>query len=364
LTLGFLAAAAVRIYIGTYTGPDSKGIYTSVLDPDKGTLSEPALAATVANPSFLVLHPNGKVLYAASEVEEGETKSGSVHAFAIDAATGALRALGRQSSEGGSPCHLTVSSAGTHVLVANYGGTVASLPITDDGGLAPAVSVIRHEGSSVNPERQKGPHAHSINLDPAGRFAFAADLGLDKILAYAFDDKGKLSAVTSAHVSVPPGSGPRHFTFHPSGRYAYLNNEMFSNVTAFRYDAEKGRLEELQTLSTLPADFTGKNNSTAEVQCSPDGRFVYVSNRGHDSIAIFSVDEKTGKLTAAGHVSTGGRKPRNFRIDPSGRWLIAANQDSGDVVVFAIDGTTGGLKPSGSRIAVGHPVCVKLAPAP
>jgi 6-phosphogluconolactonase len=370
LSASFTAAAekpapSFRVYLGTYTqNAESKGIYTSVLDTSSGKLAEPVLAATVENPSFLVLHPNGKSLYAASEVKQGEKMTGLVYAFAIDTATGALRALNHQSSEGGGPCHITVSSTGKHLLVANYSaGNIASLPIAEDGSLGAAVSVIQHEGSSVNKDRQKGPHAHAINLDPAGRFAFANDLGIDKVLAYAFDDKGTLKAQESAHVSVPPGSGPRHFTFHPSGRYAYVNNELFSNVTAFRYDADKGKLEELHTLSTLPADFTG-TSSTAEVQCSADGRFVYVSNRGHDSIAIFSVDEKTGKLTAAGHVSTQGKTPRNFRIDPSGRYLVAANQGTGNVVVFAIDPKTGGLTPTGSSINVARPVCVKFAAMP
>lgn len=357
------AAEPIRVYLGTYTDAGSQGIYTTVLDASTGRLGEPELAATVENPSFLVIHPNRKYLYAASEVEQGEKASGRVHAFAIDPKTGALRALDHQSSEGGSPCHLTVSSTGGHLLVANYGGTIASLPISEDGTLGPAASVVRHEGSSVNKDRQLAPHAHAINLDAADRFAFAADLGVDKVLAYAFDDKGTLKAQEAAHVSVPPGSGPRHFTFHPSGRYAYLNNELFSNVTAFTYDPGKGVLKEIQTLSTLPAGFTGIS-STAEVQCSPDGRHVYVSNRGHDSIAIFAVDEATGKLTAAGHAPTEGKKPRNFRIDPSGRYLVAANQDTGNVVVFAVDPKTGGLSPTGSSIAVPRPVCVKFWTAP
>jgi 6-phosphogluconolactonase len=357
-------APSFRVYLGTYTNTESKGIYTSVLDTSSGKLAEPTLAATVEDPSFLVLHPSGRFLYAASEVEQGGKKAGLVYAFAIDPTTGALRVLNHQSSEGGAPCHLTVSSTGRNLLVANYsGGNIASLPIAEDGSLGAALSVIQHEGSSVNKDRQTRPHAHAINLDPSDRFAFAADLGIDKVLAYAFDDKGMLKAQESAHVSVPPGSGPRHFTFHPSGRYAYLNNELFSNVTAFRYDAATGKLEELQTSSTLPADFAG-TSSTAEVQCSADGRFVYVSNRGHDSIAIFSVDEKTGKLTAGGHVSTGGKTPRNFRIDPSGRYLVAANQGSGNVVVFAIDPKTGGLTPTGSSINVARPVCVKFASMP
>jgi 6-phosphogluconolactonase len=356
-------APPVRVYLGTYTDGGSKGIYSSLLDPATGRLSDPVLAATVENPSFLVLHPNGRFLYAVGEMAEGDKKAGRVYAFAVDAKTGALQLLNQQSSEGGWPCHLTLSATGKHLLVANYGGSIASLPIAADGRVGPAISAIRHEGSSVNKERQEGPHAHSINLDAADRFAFAADLGLDKVLVYAFDETGTLKPHKPAHVSLAPGAGPRHFAFHPDGRHAYVNNELLSTVTAFRYDAGKGVLEEIQTVSTLPADFKG-TSSTAEVQVAPDGRHVYVSNRGHDSIAIFSVDETTGKLTPSGHTSTGGKKPRNFRIDPSGRHLVVANQDSGNVVVLAIDPKTGGLTPSGPPIALSKPVCVKFAPMP
>jgi 6-phosphogluconolactonase len=251
------------------------------------------------------------------------------------------------------------------VLVANYGGgSVSVLPIQSDGRLGPATGFVQHEGSSVNPRRQERPHAHSMNLDAANRFAFAADLGLDKVLVYRFDaNRGTIVPNDPPAATVAPGSGPRHFAFHPRGRNAYVINEMTSTVTAFRYDAGRGRLTELHTISTLPQGFTG-NNSTAEVQVHPSGRFLYGSNRGHDSIAIFSIDSDTGRLTQVGHQPTGGRTPRNFGIDPTGVYLLAANQESSTVTVFRIDPRTGRLTPTGQTVNVPVPVCVKMMAAP
>jgi 6-phosphogluconolactonase len=256
-----------------------------------------------------------------------------------------------------------VDKEGKNVLVANYGGgSVAALPIQADGRLREASSFIQHKGSSVNPKRQEGPHAHSINLDTANRFACAADLGLDQVLVYQFDaTKGTLTPHTPPFAAVAPGAGPRHFAFHPSGRYAYVINEMNSTVTAFTYDAQQGTLKELHTLSTLPAGFKG-NNSTAEVQVHPSGKFLYGSNRGHDSIAIFTIDQDTGRLTAAGHELTQGRTPRNFGIDPTGSYLLAANQATDTIVVFRIDPQTGNLKATGQTVSMPTPVCVKFVP--
>ncbi|HJS09091.1 MAG TPA: lactonase family protein, partial [Pirellulales bacterium] len=248
------------------------------------------------------------------------------------------------------------------VLVANYGGgSVAVLPIDKDGRLRPASSFVQHKGSSVNPKRQEAPHAHSINVDPAGAFAVVADLGLDKVLVYRFDAAaGTLTANDPPHATVSPGAGPRHFAFHPSGRFAYVINEMNSTVTAFAYDAKKGTLSEIDTKSTLPGPQQG--NSTAEVQVHPSGKFLYGSNRGHNSLAIFRIDEKTGALTAAGHQLTGGRTPRNFGIDPTGKFVLAANQGSDSVVVFRVDQETGKLEETGQSIKVPTPVCVKFLP--
>lgn len=353
----------MRVYFGTYTGKDSKGIYASELDLKTGALTEAQLVAETVSPAFVAVHPSKKYLYAVGEISEFQgKKTGVVSAFAIDAKSGKLTLLNQQSSQGTGPCHLVVDATGKAVLVANYGGgSVASLPIAADGKLGEAVSAIQHKGSSVNKGRQEAPHAHSINVDPANRFAFCADLGLDQILIYRFDaGKATLTANDPPYGVVAPGSGPRHFAFHPSSRYAYVCNEMTSGITAFSYDAAKGSLTEIHTLSTLPEPVKG--NSTAEIQVHPSGKFVYVSNRGHDSLAIFTIDQATGKITAAGHQKTGGRTPRNFGIDPTGQYILAANQSTHDVFVFRVDQATGQLTQVGSPIKVGSPVCVKFVP--
>jgi 6-phosphogluconolactonase len=357
------APATQRVYFGTYTNKEVKGIYMSELDMKTGTLSEPVLAAETTSPAFLAVHPSRKYLYCVSEISDfGGKKTGAVGAFSIDGKTGLLTAINKVSSAGAGPCHLSIDKTGKTVLVANYGGgSIASLPIGADGSLGEAASAIQHKGSSVDKGRQEAPHAHSINLDPANRFAFAADLGLDKILIYKFDAAAStLTPNDPGFGSVAPGSGPRHFSFHPNGRFAYVCNEMTSGITAFSYDAEKGALEELHTLSTLPEPVKG--NSTAECQVHPSGKFVYVSNRGHDSVAIFQIDQATGKLTAAGHQKSGGKTPRNFGIDPTGQFILAANQSSNDVFVFRVDQATGLLTATGSSIKVGSPVCVKFVP--
>jgi 6-phosphogluconolactonase len=290
-------------------------------------------------------------------------KTGSVSGYAVIPETGKLKPLNSQPSGGPGPCHVTVDKEGKNLLVANYsGGSVAVLPIADDGSLKEPSCVIQHKGTGPNKSRQEGPHAHSINLDPAGRFAFAADLGLDKLLIYRFDAaKGTLTPSDPPFASVAPGAGPRHLAFHPNGRFAYVINEMGMTVTAFAYDAERGALKELQTVPTLPAGReTTPADSTAEVAVHPSGKFLFGSNRGHNSIAIFSVDAETGKLTPAGHESTQGKTPRNFGIDPTGAFLLAANQDTSNVVVFRIDLKTGLLSPTGSSVQVPLPVCVKF----
>jgi 6-phosphogluconolactonase len=359
------ATKRFRVYIGTYTSPTCRGIYQTTLDVETGELLPPQLAAEIVSPSFLAIHPSQKFVYAANEIDEFDgQKSGAVTALSIDEATGALRVLNQQPSEGKHPCHLVVDSAGKNVLVANYSsGTVAVLPVdAASGRLGKATSTIQHTGSSVNKSRQEGPHAHSINLDAANRFAFAADLGLDKVLIYRFDGAaGTLQPNDPAAATLPPGSGPRHLAFHPSGRYAYVNNELTSTVTAFEYDSAKGSLTELQTLSTLPSGFSGEN-STAETVVHPSGSTVYVSNRGHDSIAVFQVDPSNGRLTAKGITATGGKTPRNFNVDPTGTYLLAANQSTNDIHVFRIAPNTGDLAPTGVKIEVGSPVCIRFLP--
>jgi 6-phosphogluconolactonase len=349
------------VYIGSYSPAEQEGIHCLELNMTTGKLTKLSGTRGVKNPSFLAIHPNKRYLYAVSEVDDtGGKPTGAVSAFAIDAKSGALKPLNWQSSGGGGPCHLTVDRRGRAVLVANYGGgSVESIPIGKGGRLNKPASFIQHKGSSVNPARQKGPHAHSINLDPSNRFAVAADLGLDKVLVYRFDSStGKLKPNDPPFVKVNPGGGPRHFSFHPSGRFAYACNEIASTVTAFRFDAKAGRLTPLQTTSSLPEPHKG--NSTAEVQVHPSGKFLYCSNRGHDSIAMFRIDQKTGRLTAIGHESTRGKTPRNFGIDPTGNFLLAANQSTNNVVVFRIDGRSGKLKATGISVKVPRPVCVKF----
>ena len=358
------APTGMLVYFGTYTGAKSKGVYVSRLDPASGTLTPPQLAAETSSPSFLAVHPTGNFLYTVNEVNTfGGKPTGSVSAFAIDRKSGLLKQLNQQSSEGPGPAHLIVDKDGLNVLVANYGGgSVAVLPLGKDGKLKSASALVQHTGSSVNPQRQKEPHAHSINLDPANRFAYVADLGLDKVLVYRFDARnGLLTLNNPPSASVQPGAGPRHLAIHPTGRFAYVINEMNCTITAFNNDSAKGELKELQTISTLPAKQAMQSGfSGAEVQVHPSGKFLYASNRGHDSIAVFAIDQNTGRLTYVENEPTQGSTPRGFGIDPDGSYLLAGNQKSNSVVVFRIDPQSGKLAPTGNKIEVGAPVCVKF----
>ena len=353
------------MYIGTYTGAKSKGIYLSRLNLATGALSAPSPVAETPNPSFLALHPTRDFLYSVNEVDTFDGKpSGSISAFAIDRASGGLKALNQQPSGGKGPAHLIVDAGGANVLAANYGGgSVAVLPIEQSGALRAPSSVIQHTGSSVNPGRQKEPHAHSVNLDASGRRAYVADLGLDKILIYGFDPaKGTLTPNDPPSASLPPGSGPRHVAIHPTGRFAYVINEMLLTIAAFARNSETGALTALQTVSTLPPGVASNASfSTAEVQVHPSGKFLYGSNRGHDSISVFAIDESTGRLTYVQTEPTQGSTPRAFGIDPTGAFLLAANQRSDKVVVFRIDRGTGRLTPAGVTIDVGAPVCITFA---
>lgn len=350
---------STMLYIGTYTSGRSQGIYLAHFATDTGKLGAPELAAETKNPTFLAVHPNGRFLYAVGEMDNfGGKRTGAISAYSIDKASGRLTPLNQQSSGGAGPCHLALDQTGKCLLVANYsGGSVAALPVKEDGRLGEPV-VIQHHGSSVNRQRQAGPHAHFITTDPANRFALACDLGLDKVLTYRLEPaRCSLETNDPPAVSVKPGSGPRHLAFHPNGRYIYLVNEMASTLDVLAYDAQRGALESLQTISTLPGDFKG-NSSCAEVQVHPSGKFVYGSNRGHDSIAVFAVDSATGKLKLVENQSTGGRTPRHFTLDPTGKWMLVENQDSNNIVVFRVDARTGRLDPTGQSIEVGAPVCI------
>ena len=350
------------VYVGTYTTGKSEGIYLYRINLSSGELKHVNTARGVVNPSFLTVDPQKRYLYAVNEVTDFEGKqSGAVSAFAINPKTRALQFLNQVPSSGGAPCYVTVDRTGRFVLVANYvGGNVSVISIGRDGRLGAVTDVDQHHGSSANADRQTGPHAHSIVLDHANRFAYSCDLGTDKIMIYRFDSrKGMLTANKQPWVQSKAGAGPRHFSFHPSGRYAYVMNELDSTVTAFRSDRINGTLKEAQTVRTLPEDFSGIN-TTADVHVSPSGKFLYGSNRGHNSIVVFGIDEKTGKLKLIGHTSTEGRTPRNFAIDPTGRFLLAANQDSDTIVTFRLDPATGRLKPTGFVTEVPSPVCLKI----
>jgi len=354
------------VYIGTYTGGKSKGIYVSRFDTANGRLGPPELAAESVSPSFLAIHPNHRFLYAANETGEfAGKKSGAVSAFVIDLNSGKLTPLNQQPSGGDGPCHVAVDKSGKTILVANYGGgSVEALPIKPDGSLDAPTSFIQHQGSSVDKQRQQRPHGHFITTDAANRFALACDLGLDQVVVYKFDPaNSSIVANDPPSASVPPGSGPRHLAFHAGGRFAYVINEMKCTMTAFSYDPARGEMKELQNISTLPEGETKKPNySTAEVEAHPSGKFLYGSNRGHDSIVVFATDPGTGKLTYVENVSTQGKTPRSFGIDPTGNYLLAANQDSENVVVFRIDQKTGRLAATASSIEVGKPVCVVFVP--
>ncbi len=358
--------ASIRVYFGTYTGQrsTSKGVYVSRLDLTSGALSTPELAIEASNPSFLAAHPKGRFLYAVNEVGRFEDKpTGSVSAFSIDQGTGKLTLLNHQASAGGGPAHLSLDKAGRHVLVANYGGgSVAVLPVDPDGKLRPASSSMQHTGSSVNPQRQKAPHAHAINLSPDDRFAYVPDLGLDKVMIYRFDAaKGVLTAAEPPFAVTAPGAGPRHIAIAPTGRTAWVINEIDCTIAAFTRDAQTGALTPLQTISTLPEGVPVKPGfSTAEVLLHPSGRFLYGSNRGHDTLTVYAVDPQSGKLTFVQNQSTLGRMPRGFNIDPSGAWLVAGNQESNTIAVFRIDRATGRLTPVGNPIELGMPVSVEF----
>ncbi|MCA1612619.1 MAG: lactonase family protein [Acidobacteria bacterium] len=350
------------LYVGTYTTGASEGIYIYRLNLLDGSLKREWAIAGIRDPSYLTLEPGGRFLYAVNEVENfGGAKSGAVSAFAVERKTGILRFLNQQASKGGAPCYVTTTESGRFVLVANYsGGNVAVLPVLPDGSLGEAVDVEQGAGTGPNRERQEAPHAHCVLLDRANKYAYSCDLGTDKVMVYRFDARGgSLSPNAPPSFSTKPGAGPRHLAFHPRGRFVYVLNELDSSVTALAHGAARGSLRELQTLGTLPTGFSGANTG-ADIHLTPDGRFLYCSNRGHDSIAGFWVDPRTGWLRPAGHTPTGGRTPRNFVIDPSGRLLLVANQKSDNIVTFRLDRRTGALSHTDQTASVPSPVCLKL----
>ena len=350
------------LYVGTYTSGKSEGIYIFKFNDSSGKLVYSSTVKEVVEPSFLAIDVKRRFLYSVNETTVFAGKpTGALSAFSIEPKTGNLTLLNQRPSLGSSPCHLTVDSAGRFVLVANYtGGNVAVFPILDDGRLGEATDTVQHQGSGPNKDRQESPHAHCVMLDQSNRFAFAVDLGLDKVMIYRFDPKhGKLTPAMQKWAQLKPGAGPRHFVFRPDGKFAYVINELDSTLTAFRYDPSDGALEAIQTVSTLPQLFSGIS-FCADLHFSPTGKFLYGSNRGHNSIVVFDVDGSTGKLTYVGHALTKGKTPRNFAIDPTGRFLLVANQQSDNIVTFRIDQSTGKLKPTGYDAEVPTPVCLKF----
>ena len=361
------------VYVGTYTEPirfgtgkilegKGEGIYLYRMHPTTGALEFGSKTTGVVNPSYLAVDPTKRFLYAVNELKTYEDKpTGTVSAFAVDAKSGKLEFLNKRLTHGTDPCHVIVDGKGRHIFVANFmSGSVCVLPVRNDGSLGEASDFVQHLGSSVDPVRQKGPHAHSVTLDKANRFAFVPDLGLDKLMVYRFErTRGMLEPNAVGWIKVKPGAGPRHVALHPGGRLAFLINELDSTLTALSFDARKGVFKELQVVPTLPAGFQGES-TCADVQVAPSGRFVYASDRGHDSLVIYRIGQRTGRLTYVGHQSTQGRTPRQFEIDPTGRFLLVGNQDADTIVSFRIDPRAGTLEPTGQVLQVPTPVCVKF----
>jgi 6-phosphogluconolactonase len=362
---------AERFYIGTFTPgtgmettATSKGIYMASLDTATGKVSEPKLVAEAVSPSFLALNPNHRFLYSVNEIDQlPNSKFGGVSAYSIDTATGALTFVNQQPSGGRGPTHIWIDKDGKDVFVANYAsGAVAELPVKADGSLDAPSSIDQHQGKGADPDRQSGPHAHSVYVDPGNKFLLSCDLGLDKVFVYQLDpEHNQFKPAETATAAIADKSGPRHLAFDPSGKHAYVVSEMACTVTAFNYNAVNGALSEIQTISTLPDDFKGQK-STAEIRMHPSGKFLYNSNRGDaNSITVYSVDPDSGKLTFVDRTGTQGRTPRGFNIDPTGNWLIAGNQDTNTIAVYRIDTDTGKLQATGQVIPVPTPVDVLFA---
>ena len=363
------------VYIGTYTESirfgtgkilqgKGEGIYVYRMDQTSGAMQLVSTTTGITNPSYLAFDSTRRFLYAVNELKTYEIKpTGTISAFAVDPKRGKLKFLNKRMTHGTDPCHVLVDKKREYVFVANFmSGSLCVLPVLEDGSLGEACDFIQHQGSSIDPVRQQGPHAHSVTLDEASRFAFVPDLGLDKVMAYKFDPKrGMLEPNEVPWVKMKPGAGPRHVAFHRSGKFAFLINELDSTLASLSYDGRKGTFKVLQIVPTLPEGYQGES-TCADVQVSPAGAFVYGSNRGHDSIVIYRINQRTGRLTYVGHESTQGKTPRSFGVDPTGRFLLAANQDSDTIVTFRIEPRSGKLLSTGCATHVPTPVCVKFLP--
>jgi len=355
-----LPAADMYVYFGTHSSGPGIGFSIAHFDTDTGTLTKPRFLTEAVEPAFFVIHPDGQHLYTCNSGSPG-----GVSAYKIERATGQLTLLNKEPAGGGDPSYICLDHTGRHVLFANYeGGNIAVFALKPDGSLGERTAFVQHTGSSVDPRRQKHAYAHSIIVDPTNRFALVADLGVDRLFVYRFDEKtGSLQPNDPPFAIIRPGSGPRHVKFHPNGRWVYLISEMGCTVTAFHWDSAHGALTEFQTVSTLPADFKGISNC-AEIEVHPNGRFLYGSNRGHDSLAVFTIDPDTGRLALLEHVSTQGKTPRNFAFDPTGKWIICTNHGSDNAVVFRVDEATGRLTPAGPPVSVPSPFCERFLPVP
>jgi 6-phosphogluconolactonase len=349
------------VFVSSFAAGDKGGIQAYRLDLKAGTLKALARTTGVENPFFLALSPNGRFLYSIHGKTFGGKEHEEVAAYEVGD-SGKLMLLNRQSALGSAACYLDVDPAGKAVLVANYlTGSVAALPVQKDGSLGKSSSFIQHEGSSIDPARQKGPHAHCIVVAPGGGFVYAADLGLDQVVSYRLDaDKAKLTPARQPFVRTPPGAGPRHLTFHPNGKHAYVINELSNSVTRFDHDGESGILIEKQTIATLPKDFAGKSYC-ADLKVTPNGRFLYGTNRGHDSLAMYRVGED-GRLTLIGIEPSLGKGPQNLAITPDGKFLLCANMPGNNVAVFRIDAEKGSLESVGKPVTITSPSCIKLVP--
>ena len=354
------------VFVGTYTKGNSEGIYVYRLNMETGSLTYVNKATGIRNPSFLALDSSYSYLYAVGETDEFNGQmGGSVHAYRIDHATGALTALNSQPSGGVAPCYISLDHSGKWLMTANYGGgNLMIYPIGADGNIGSPADTAQHAGQGPNPDRQQAPHAHSILTDPTNSRVFAADLGIDQLVVYQLDQaKGQLQPDSSLFIRAEPGAGPRHFEFHPNGQLLFVINELNSSISSYRYDPNTGTTSLVETVSTLPADFT-ENNTCADIHLSPDGKFVYGSNRGHNSIVAFTVDATTGKMTYVSHTPTQGETPRNFGMDPTGKYLLVANQNTENVLVLQRDSNTGMLTPVGQPVNIPMPVCLKFMPVP
>jgi 6-phosphogluconolactonase len=363
-------ANSTLVYVGTYTGAKSKGIYlfklqTQNLEVSQNIMLVPlGLVAETPSPSFLELDAKRHLLFAVNETNSFEGKpTGGVSAFSIDPATGKLKLLNQKSSLGAGPCQLVLDKTGRNLLVANYdSGSVAVLPVAADGHLGESTDFVQHSGKGPDPARQAGPHAHCVTMSPDNRFAFVCDLGLDKVMGYQFDaEHGKLTPADPAFTAIKPGAGPRHLVFRPDGKFAYVINELNSTVTAFSYEPKTGRLTEVQSISTLPPYWEGKNTA-GEIGVHPSGKYLYASNRGHNSVVLFEIDPEKGTLNFVEEQGTGGKTPRHFGIEPSAKHLAIGNQDSDTILACRIDAANGRLKPSGVFADCPSPVCIIFMP--